>query len=49
MTRQIVDVIETERGRAPDYDGGFDDAVYWDDDRSEADELAEGEVSILPK
>ena len=49
MTRQIVNTRETEQGREPDYDGAFDDAVYWDDDKPLADNLGEGKVSIVPK
>jgi len=49
MSRQTVAVIETHTGRRPDYDGSFNDAVYWDDDRPEAEELSKGEVSIIPQ
>jgi hypothetical protein len=48
MTRKTVAVVTTDKGRKPDYNSGFDDAVYWDDGRELAEELSEGEVSIIP-
>lgn len=48
MSRKIVAVKETVEGRKPDYSGGYDDAVYWDSGRAEADDLSKGEVSIIP-
>ena len=46
--RITVLIRETTDGREPDYDGGFDDAVYFDDNRPEAVDLEDGEVSIVP-
>lgn len=49
MTRKTVDVVEDDLGgRKPDA-SNFDDAVYWDDDRLEAEDLDEGKASIIPK
>jgi len=48
MSRKTVPVKTTELGREPDYDGGYNDAVYYDDNKPEADALSEGEVSIIP-
>jgi len=46
--RIIVDVQETENGRVVDYEYGFDDAIYWDDERAKNMSLEKGEVAILP-
>ena len=47
--RIVVDVIETEDGRGPDYEGGFEQARYWDDgNNAERFGLDESEVSIVP-